>query len=61
MQFCAIAAHQGKQIVSRSERSIYKRDREDYWNCLVLKAISLIWGGPSAKYVQDERQRDEVM
>ena len=40
--FCAIAAHQGKQIVSRSERSILN-EIEKIHNCLILKDIYQIW------------------
>jgi radical SAM superfamily enzyme YgiQ (UPF0313 family) len=40
--FCAIAAHQGKQIVSRSERSILK-EIERLQAFLILKVISPIW------------------
>ena len=38
--FCAIAAHQGKQIISRSEESILK-EIEKYPHCLISKDIFL--------------------
>ena len=47
--FCTISAHQGKFVVSRSKSSIHNeraRCRRQKW--MVLKAISLILGGPSA-------------
>ena len=47
MQFCAIAAHQGKQIISRSERSIFN-EIEKIIQLPDFKGYLSDLGGPSA-------------
>ncbi len=53
--FCAIAAHQGKQVISRSETSVLKEVEKITSEFPILRVIFRSWWS-LGKYVQDERQ-----